>query len=97
MEDQVREVIAHFGSALSDRTGTVDLYSEFFEPIPNTVISRIIGIPPKGNDERRFRELGRSTLSLINPFLGDDEYEAALAAVTAVSYTHLTLPTNREV
>ena len=82
MEDQVREVIAHFGSALSDRTGTVDLYSEFFEPIPNTVISRIIGIPPKGNDERRFRELGRSTLSLINPFLGDDEYEAALAAVT---------------
>ncbi len=81
MEDQVVDVIEQYAAPLQGREGVVDLYSEFFEPIPNTVVSRITGIPPKGDDERRFRELGRSTLSLINPFLAGEERQVALDAL----------------
>jgi cytochrome P450 len=58
----------------------VDLYAEFFEPIPNTVVSRITGVPAKEDDERRFRELGRAALSLINPLQSEQERKKALAA-----------------
>jgi cytochrome P450 len=81
MEDQVVDVIEQYAEPLRGRQGVVDLYAEFFEPIPNTVISRITGIPAKGADERRFRELGRQSLSLINPFLDGSERDEALAAV----------------
>ena len=84
MEDQVVDVIEQYAAALRGRQGTVDLYSEFFEPIPNTVVSRITGIPAKGDDERRFRELGRQSLSLINPFLAGEERELALAAILEI-------------
>ena len=81
MEDQVVDVIEQYAAPLRGKTGVVDLYAEFFEPIPNTVVSRITGVPAKGDDERRFRELGRSTLSLINPFLTDDELAVAYSAL----------------
>ncbi len=81
MEDQVVDVIEQYAKPLRCRSGTVDLYAGFFEPIPNTVVSRITGVPAKGNDERRFRELGRQSLSLINPFLPDDERQVALDAI----------------
>jgi unspecific monooxygenase len=80
MEHQVRDVVEQYAAPLRGRTGVVDLYAEFFEPIPNTVISRITGIPAKGADERRFRELGRRSLSLIDPFLRGEARENALAA-----------------
>jgi len=66
---------------LRGRRGVVDLYAEFFEPIPNTVVSRITGVPAKGNDERRFRELGRASLSLINPFLSEEARQIGLDAL----------------
>ncbi len=81
MEDQVVDVIEQYAKPLRCRSGTVDLYADFFEPIPNTVVSRITGVPAKGNDERRFRELGRQSLSLINPFLPEDERQVALDAI----------------
>lgn len=84
MEDQVVDVIEQYAAPLRGRTGVVDLYSEFFEPIPNTVISRITGVPAKGDDERRFRELGRSSLSLINPFLTDEEKVVGVAAMIEI-------------
>ncbi len=80
MEDQVRDVTLQYAAPLRGRTGTVDLYAEFFEPIPNTVVSRLTGIPAKGADERRFRELGRRSLSLIDPFLHGPARESALEA-----------------
>lgn len=80
MEDQVVDVVEQYAAPLRGREGVVDLYAGFFEPIPNTVVSRITGIPPKGDDERRFRELGRRSLSLINPFLQGEERQLALDA-----------------
>ena len=81
MEDQVVDVIEQYAAQLRGRSGVVDLYAEFFEPIPNTVVSRITGIPPKGDDERRFRELGRSSLSLINPLLSEEERQVGIDAI----------------
>ncbi len=80
MEGHVVEVIEQYARPLRGASGVVDLYNQFFEPIPNTVVSRITGIPAKGDDERRFRELGRATLSLINPFLTEEERNVAFAS-----------------
>jgi cytochrome P450 len=80
MEDQVVEVVAQYAAPLRGRRGTIDVLREFFEPIPNTVVSRITGIPPKGDDEERFRALGRASLSLIDPLLSDDDRRVALDA-----------------
>jgi cytochrome P450 len=86
MEAQIREVVERFAVPLRGRRGVVDLYAEFTEPIPNTVISRITGIPAIENDEARFRELARTVLSGINPLLGPEERarcEAAMLELTA--------------
>jgi cytochrome P450 len=80
MEEQVIRVVAQFAAPLHGRRGVVDLHAEFFEPIPNTVVSRITGVPAKGDDERRFRELARASLALIDPFLSDEERAAGFAA-----------------
>lgn len=62
MEWQVQEVVEQFSEPLRGRSGVVDLMDEFTNPIPNAVISRITGIPPKGDDDRRFRELAQLTI-----------------------------------
>ena len=51
MEDQVRAVVDDFAQPLRGRTGVVDVFAEFTEPIPNTVIGRIAGVPPKGEEK----------------------------------------------
>ena len=77
MEGQIRDVIEQFASKLRGRTGTLDLFEEFTSPIPNTVISRITGIPPKENDEARFRQLTREVISGISPLLDDEQRKTA--------------------
>lgn len=76
MEDQVREVVEQFAAPLRGRTDVVDLVAEFAAPIPGTVISRITGIPPKGADEERFRELARKTVRGVNPTLSPTKRES---------------------
>lgn len=73
MESQVRAVVEEFARPLRDRDGVVDLYDEFTEPIPNTVIGRITGVPPKGDDELHWRQLGRDAVRGISPFLSAEE------------------------
>ena len=73
MEGQVEEVVRQFASNIEGRRGTVDLYAEFTEPIPNTVIGRITGVPPKGEDELRWRALGRTAVRGVSPFLSPEE------------------------
>ena len=62
MEGQVLEVVEQFAAALRGRTGVIDLMEAFTNPIPNAVISRITGVPAKGDDDRRFRELAQRTI-----------------------------------
>lgn len=81
MEGQVREVVERFAAKLRGRTGVVDVMAEFTEPIPNTVIGRICGIPQKGDDEFRWRQLGRDSVRGINPFLTPEERKRSEDAI----------------
>ena len=72
METQVREVIDRFAKPLMGLRGVVDLHSGFTDPIPNTVISRITGIPPAGDDEVRFRELAQASIRGFFQFVDPD-------------------------
>lgn len=52
--------------------------------IPNAVISRILGVPPAGKDEARFRELAQSAISGFLPFTPPE-----LKAKADASFTEL--------
>jgi cytochrome P450 len=81
MEGQIRDVVEQFAAKLRGRSGVVDLVGEFCAPIPNTVISRITGIPAKEDDEVRFRELAREVISGISPLLDDEMRQRAEDAI----------------
>ena len=68
MDAQIREVVERFAKPLRNRPGEVlDLMGDFTNPIPNTVISRVTGVPP-GADELRFRELAQGLIRGFFPF-----------------------------
>ena len=67
MEEQVRAVVSQFAKPLIGRSGTVDLVERFTNPIPNTVISRIAGIPPYPGEEGRFRQLAQDVIRQFFP------------------------------
>lgn len=73
MEDQVRAVVSQFGTPLRGRRGRVDLMAEFTNPIPNTVISRITGIPPYPGEEVRFRQLAQDVIRQFFPMASAEE------------------------
>jgi cytochrome P450 len=62
MDEQVLDVVEQFAEPLRGRTGVVDLMAEFTDPVPNATISRITGVPAKGGEEVRFRELAQATI-----------------------------------
>jgi cytochrome P450 len=62
MTAQVLDVVQQFAAPLRGRTGVVDLMSEYTDPIPNAVISRVTGIPAQPGEEIRFRELAQATI-----------------------------------
>ena len=67
MEGQVRAVVSQFARPLIGRRGAVDLVAGFTNPIPNTVISRIMGIPPYPGEEDRFRQLAQDVIRQFFP------------------------------
>jgi len=71
-EQQVRDVVARFGDPLRGQDGIVDLVDTFTNPIPNTVISRIVGIPPYPDEEDRFRQLAQDVIRRFF-FMADEE------------------------
>jgi cytochrome P450 len=84
MEGQVRDVVEQYARELRGQTGVVDVFAEFTEPIPNTVIGRITGIPQKGDDELRWRQLGRDAVRGISPFLSPEERKRAEDAISEI-------------
>jgi cytochrome P450 len=72
MEDQIREVVERTAAPLLGRHGEViDLFGEFTNVVPNTVISRITGVPP-GDDEVRFRRIAQTVIAGFMPFTPAD-------------------------
>jgi cytochrome P450 len=72
MDGQIREVVERTAAPLRGRHGEViDLLGEFTDIVPNTVISRITGVPP-GDDEVRFRRIAQSVIEGFMPFTPAD-------------------------
>jgi len=96
-EAQVREVVEHHAARLRGRSGVVDIVAEFTGPIPNAVIARITGVPPKGDDEARFRHLAGEMVRGISPFLTDEERKSCeKATVEICDYTRELASDRRE-
>ena len=82
-EAQVREVVERFAAPLRAMPGKVDLMATFCNPIPNTVISRITGVPP-GDDEVRFRQVAQDTIRGLFGF-SEEERQIGVRAFTEIS------------
>jgi cytochrome P450 len=81
MDAQIREVVERFAAPLRKRPGeVVDLLGEFTNPIPNAVISRIVGVEA-GAEEIRFRELAQELIRGFFPFAPPEALERAEAAL----------------
>ena len=66
-EARIREVVNEFAAPLHGRTGVVDLMGEFATPVAAAVIGRMLGVPPKGEDEIRFGFLARRAARALRP------------------------------
>jgi len=81
MDAQIREVVERFAAPLRERRGeVVDLMRDFTNPIPNAVISRIVGVSP-GADEVRFRELAQLLIRGFFPLAPPEAVAASEAAL----------------
>ena len=95
MERQVREVVELFAAPLREATGRVDLLSAFADPIPNTVIARIAGIPPFPGDESRFRALAQDVLRRYVFFADEANIQRGTAALEELAEWILKLIADR--
>ena len=69
MEGQIRTVVERFAAPMRGRRGQViDLYGDFTNLIPNTVISDITGVSAEGGDQARFRQLAQDVIAGFLPF-----------------------------
>jgi cytochrome P450 len=85
MDAQIREVVERFARPLRNRAGeVVDLMGDFTNPIPNAVISRIVGVEA-GRDEVRFRELAQELIRGFFPFAPADAMERAEVALQTLA------------
>ena len=81
MDQQVRDIVEAFAAPIRARTGQVDLLATFTDPIPNTVIGRITGIPPYPGDEERFRSLAQQMMQRYTFFADEQKIRRGNAAI----------------
>src|SRR5262245_15553359 len=84
-DQQVRETVERFAAPLRGARGVIELTSSFSDPIPNAVMSRITGIPPAGDDERRFARMSQTAIRGILPMADEAAKEAAEAAFVEIA------------
>jgi cytochrome P450 len=85
MDDHILEVVNRFAAPLKGQNGVVDLMAAFTDPIPNTVISRITGIPAEGGDEVRFRKLAQAVIANALPFAPEEVAQQGEQAMLELS------------
>lgn len=81
MDQQVRDIVEEFAAPLRSAAGRVDLLARFTDPIPNTVIGRITGIPPYPGDEERFRGLAQKMMQRYTFFADAAKIASGNAAI----------------
>jgi cytochrome P450 len=82
---QVRETVERFAAPLRAARGTIELTSSFSDPMPNAVMSRITGIPPAGDDERRFARMAQTAIRGILPMADEAAKQAADVAFLEIA------------
>lgn len=95
MEQQVRAVVEQFAAPIREASGRVDLLAAFADPIPNTVIARIAGIPPFPGDESRFRALAQDVLRRYVFFADEANVRRGDAAIEELAEWILKLTADR--
>lgn len=96
-EDRIREVVEQFAAPLRQRQDVVDLMGEFTAPVSTAVVGRMLGVPPKGEDEIRYRQLARRAAKGIRPFLSDEQrQESEAASVEIAEYVLRLVEARRE-
>jgi cytochrome P450 len=95
MDQQVRDIVEEFAAPIRGRTGPVDLLAAFTDPIPNTVIGRITGIPPYPGDEARFRSLAQQMMQRFTFFADAAKVERGNAAIEELAEWVLKLADER--
>ncbi len=97
IEARIDEVVQQFAAPLRARRDVVDLMGEFTAPVTTAVIGGMLGIPPKGDDEIRFRQLARRAAKGIRPFLSDEQrHESEEATVEIAEYVLRLVEERRE-
>jgi len=85
MDAQIRDVVEGFAAPLRDRPGeVVDMLGDFMSPIPNAVISRVMGVGP-GSDEAHFREIAQDMVRGFFPFAPPEAKACAEAALAELA------------
>lgn len=95
MAEQVADVVEQCAGPLRGRKGRVDLHGEYAVPASATAIGRILGVPAKDDDERRFGMLARSATRAIRPILSDKKRQKMERAGVEVSEYVLSLVEER--
>jgi cytochrome P450 len=80
LEGCVREVVQHCAESLRglDR---IDLIGQFTVPVSIAAVGRMLGVPPKADDETHFRELAVLTTAATRPFLSAKKQQRTEQAV----------------
>ncbi len=95
METCVRDAVEQFAAPLRGRTDVVDLLGEFSVPVSATAIGRILGVPPKDEDQIRFRKLAVDTTATIRPFLSEKKRQRTERATAEMGEYILSLVNER--
>lgn len=81
----IREIVEQFAAPLRGRRGVVDVMREFALPVSGAVIGRILGVPPKGEDEIRFQMLARRVAKGIRPFRSEQQRQDTESATVEIA------------
>jgi cytochrome P450 len=95
MDQQVRDIVEEFAAPIRGLSGPVDLVARFTDPIPNTVIGRITGIPPYPGDEERFRGLAQKMMQRYTFFADAEKIRVGNAAIEELAEWVLKLADQR--
>lgn len=71
MEASLQALVEEYAAPLRGRREVIDLMAEFTSPVAATAIGRILGVPPKWDDEAYFRELAHNVTRAIRPLLSE--------------------------
>ncbi len=88
MDIHIDEVCERYRREIDARPGDViDIANTFTKAIPNTVISRIMGVPPLGDDELAFRTLAAAPLRSADPYLTPEQRaDVEIASAELIRY-----------